>query len=63
MTPKQAKALIGRRVIWDVVIDPHRLNGIRERTGTIEDVRGKNVMIDGDWKWLPDLSNLREVTQ
>lgn len=50
-TATQARAAIGTVVYWDdtYLIRPS------VRHGTVNQVQGKNVMIDGDWKWLPDL--------
>jgi hypothetical protein len=61
MKPKEAKKLIGLRVKWDVCVDPKR-GYYRQETGRIESVKGRNVQIDGDWKWLPDMINLKETS-
>ena len=45
------RSLIGQRIEWR---DPASLLH-PVRSGVIEDVRGHNVMIDGDWKWGPTL--------
>lgn len=55
MKTPEARKLIGKKVIWD---QPNS-SLTPTRTGIVEEVRSKNIMIDGDWKWLPDLVNLR----
>lgn len=52
-----ARRAIGHTVYWD---DP----GTRYvflRKGSLEDVAGKNLKIDGDWKFRPDLQQLRTM--
>lgn len=59
MKAKEIQALlapmIGKRIQWE----SGRHCSIA--TGTLEAVRGKNLLIDGDWKWFPTLHNLKEA--
>lgn len=52
-----AKAAIGKTVYWDD--DSVRYRFLR--SGVLQEVGkgGKNILIDGDWKWRPYLKNLR----
>lgn len=54
-----AKKRIGKQVVWEEAHDYHRGTCLIRR-GVIEEVKGRNVRISGDWKWLPDLTNLKE---
>lgn len=56
-TIKQAKENIGRQAWWDDISNRYHFI----RTGYLEGVQGKNLLIDGDYKWLPSLRshNLR----
>ena len=56
-TAKEARAAIGKQVAWD---DPYL---IRLSKGMLEDAEGKNLLIDGDWKWRSRLSGLHVVEQ
>ena len=58
----QARKLIGRLVQWEEGHDKHRGTYII-RTGIIEEVRGKNIRTESNWKWLPDMINLKEKSQ
>lgn len=59
MKSKEARTLIGKRVTWWSSWCDHR--GTYNLTGgTLEAVKGRNVCIDGDWRWLPDLKNFHE---
>lgn len=53
-TAKDAHKAVGKQVAW---VDGTGLVW-RECSGTLESVRGKNVLIDGDWKWRPDIIGL-----
>lgn len=55
------RACIGKRVYWDER-DSARYYG-RELSGILEDAAGKNIMINGDWKWKPNLLNLRDTSK
>jgi len=54
---KEAKTVIGQIVFWDEPDSP-RFFG-REFSGKLIDIAGKNLLINGDWKWRPNLKNLR----
>ncbi len=64
MNTTQARKLIGKQVTWLDTYCPKR--GYAVRFGVILDVQGRNVQIDQcgmtDWKWLPDMVELKEVT-
>jgi hypothetical protein len=57
MKAKEARTFIGKGVEWD---EPTRISLIPRR-GYVEDVKGKNVLINGDWKWLPDIKEFRLI--
>lgn len=57
---KDLRANIGKRVYWDTP-DSARYFG-EERSGVLGEVRGRNLLIDGDWKWEPDLLALRDTS-
>jgi hypothetical protein len=58
MKPTEVRKWIGKRVEWDELIDIRRgTHVIRE--GVITDVKARNIEINGDWKWLSRLTNLR----
>ena len=57
---KRHRPTIGTRIEWEECYDRHRGTCI-VRDGLVTDVKGRNVWIDGDAKWLPDLSNWREL--
>ncbi len=67
MKASEARKLIGKRVEWDDTTRTTTLGFIRvDRrggNGILEDVQGRNVVIGGDYLWLPDLTNLREAGQ
>lgn len=46
--------MIGKRVRFFVS------TSLIARWGTIEEVRGKNARIDGDWFWLPNITFVAE---
>ena len=55
MNAPEARKLIGKQVIRDrpnSAMFPHG-------QGIVEEVRAKNILINGNWEWLPDLVNLR----
>lgn len=58
MNTPECRKLIGKEVCWDVTLDVNR-GTYKTRYGTVDEVKGKNIMIDGDWKWLPKMTNLR----
>jgi hypothetical protein len=61
LTADKARKLIGKRVTWNQKRAPcSQYRGYCfPRYGILEDVKGKNVWIDGDARWLPDLHDLR----
>lgn len=56
------KKLIGKTIAWDDHVDVRRGTYVT-RVGTLDDVRGRNVVIDGSYKWMPDLHLFREATE
>ena len=62
MKRSEVDAMIGKLVAWDDLFDPNR-GTFKIRTGTLTARTGNNVEIGGDWKWFPDLKNLRLVTK
>lgn len=55
-----AVALLGSQVQWDK-LDPYTGAVLSSYSGLLRDVVGRNVKIDQDWHWLPDLRNLRTL--
>lgn len=53
-TKAYMQSLIGKKVSWVDNYDPDRGVGIT-RSGVCTDAQGKNIWIDDDPKWLPDL--------
>jgi len=58
MKTPEARKLIGKLVEWDTdsILCP-------KRRGVVGEVCRKNIRIDGDWKWLPDIKELRVVEE
>jgi len=58
MKTPAARKLIGKLVEWDVdsIIQP-------KRRGVVKEVTHKNVCINGNWFWLPDIKELRIVEE
>lgn len=54
----EARKLIGKRVVWEIAHDHHRGTYLL-RGGVLQGIEGKNAIVDGDYKWLPDMRNLR----
>jgi hypothetical protein len=52
---KEARAAIGSRVYWDDISIRYKIL----RSGILQEVEGKNMQIDGDWKWRTYLTNFR----
>jgi ribosomal protein L35AE/L33A len=52
MTTKEARKLIGKPVMYRDTKGP---SSAYWNEGTIQDVQGKNLKIQGNWLWLPDL--------
>jgi hypothetical protein len=53
---KEARERIGKRVEWDDGGSVYTFF----RSGILQDVSGRNLLIDGDWKWRSDLKCLRD---
>jgi esterase/lipase len=51
----EARLNIGKRVWWDDVSNRYSFL----RSGIIDEVSGRNINIDGDWRWMPHMTNLR----
>lgn len=52
---KEARACLGKEVLWDETDHVYRY----PCTGTLQEVEGYNLLINGDWKWRPKMINLR----
>lgn len=52
------KGWIGKRVEWEYNHD-HKWGTCSVGTGTVTDVQGRNIWIDGTPRWIPDLRNLK----
>lgn len=54
-TAKDRRALVGKKIeftyCWRAFFE----------MGTVLEVRGKNINIDGDWRWAPNMHNVKEV--
>ena len=60
LKPREAKALIGKKVVWEETLCRNR-GTYRLRKGVLEEVRGNNARIgESSWQWLPKMENLRE---
>ena len=57
-TAKERKAMVGKRVSWEVTLDRHR-GYFRAYSGTILEFKGNNVNVDGVWQWFPDMNNFK----
>ncbi len=64
-TAAAARKLVGKEVSWNDRRDVLSLVNPPVRSGTLLEVQGKNARMDIqgsiDWKWLPDMLNVREV--
>ena len=60
--PKVAtvRSWLGKKVEWEYAHDWHRGTYLVQR-GIVEDVKGLNVLISGDWRWLPSLTKIKLV--
>ena len=58
MTPKEAKAAIGKTIEWEYAHDRHRGSCLVAK-GVIQEVKGQNVLMSGaeGWTRLPNLKN------
>ena len=65
MRTAEARRLVGKDISWNDRRDVLTLVHPPLRRGTLREVQGKNAHIDVlgslDWKWLPDMLNVREV--
>jgi len=55
---RKTKIWEGKDVEWDTSIDNHRGN-FTVRSGHVDSTAGLNLVIDGDWKYITELTNLR----
>lgn len=62
-TVKQARSLVGKRVKWvsRCNIDYSGRGYFFPQTGTVEEASGKNVMISGNWYWIPAIVEMVEL--
>lgn len=62
--PRQSlvtKDWVGKRVYWESKVD--EVGGAcKINIGTLENVKGNNAVIDGEYWWLPYMKNLRLAT-
>jgi hypothetical protein len=58
LTSKILKENIGNVIEWESHHDARRGTCSLNR-GVITDVQGKNVSLDGDWRWFPDFINAK----
>ena len=56
---KDARNNIGKKVYWNDVGSRY----IFLRSGIIEEVSGKNILIDGNWLWRSNLKCLRNFKE
>lgn len=56
-TAAQARALIGKQVWWD----DHSSRYVFLRTGIVTGVAGRNIEIDDSYRWMPNLTALRDT--
>jgi len=56
------RALIGKRIRWleSVDIDRSGRGYLSFRYGTVEAVEGRNALIEGDYRWIPDIRHIEE---
>jgi hypothetical protein len=59
MNAKEANKLIGKKVEWEYGHRGRLARSCLVAHGTIEEVKGRNIRISGNWLWLPDLINLK----
>lgn len=60
MKRTELKQHIGHRVRWEYAHDCVRGTYLQGE-GLVQEVKGNNILIDGDYYWLPDLHNLTLV--
>ena len=62
MKTSELKKLIGKRIRWKANYDPNR-GSYSPRSGILEEVQGRNLKVDNDWRWLPDMMDIEEVKE
>lgn len=64
-TVKQARELVGKRVKWVSRgdIDYSGCGYFFPQSGTVEEALGKNIMISGNWYWIPSLVEMVEIAE
>lgn len=55
-TSKQRRALIGKLIEWNDA------GWISKSSGIIEDVCGKNILVNGDWKISSSMINVKDAS-
>jgi hypothetical protein len=60
MTAKELRANIGNVIEWEHSHCRHRGVCLVAK-GVIEDVYGKSVKVNGDWKWHPHMINAKII--
>jgi len=58
MKISELRSGIGKRLCWYTVLDRFR-GFVRVSHGILSEVSGKNVKIDGEWRYVPELLGLR----
>lgn len=58
-TATEAKKYIGQTLYWDDASNRY----VFLRSGILEEVTGKNLRIDGDYKYIKDLPGLRNFPE
>lgn len=57
ITAAELRKYVGKTLEWEYAHDKHRGTCL-VRKGTLEEVKARNLLIDGEWRWWPDLINL-----
>jgi hypothetical protein len=53
----ELRKLIGKDIEWDDRPDPR--GWYRTHWGRLTDVKSRNVLVDNNWYWLPQMRNIR----
>ncbi len=61
MKAHELKNLVGKKVKWRYSVNNAR-GSYLEATGTVTGTKGRNIEIDGEWMWAPDLNHLEECS-
>lgn len=56
----QLKKFIGKRIEWNHSFDRHRGTCLCDE-GVVNEVHGRNVKIDGEWRWFPDMHCVKVI--